>query len=53
LHGDKRKRIDLDFEGGLLDLEEAFARGIEKIQAAGVQSGVSIIYVIDYPGELV
>jgi hypothetical protein len=27
--------------------------GIEKIQGAGVQSGVSIIYVVAYPGELV
>jgi hypothetical protein len=62
LSGDKLKRIDLDFKGGLTlvktgdavhDLEEAFAEGIVKILAAGAQSGVSIIYVVDYPGELV
>jgi hypothetical protein len=53
LCGDKRKRIDLNFKGGLLDLEEACGEGIEKIRGAGVQSGVSIIYVVAYPGELV
>jgi hypothetical protein len=40
LCGDKRKRIDLDFNGGLLDLEEACGEGIETRWASSSSNAI-------------
>ena len=53
LNDGTRKTIDLDFKGRFLDLGVACTEALEKIQSAGSQTGVSIIYVFDEPGELV